>query len=210
METRAELDCLARLGVPLVQGYHLARPGPGWPQIDTETSSHLMTSEPLRTGTTLRSLLEPTVTVSDTDTADPLSWFIDDTVDLVVLIDRALRPVATITSTGPLRSLVHGILINLDTGVAQAAHRAITRSGDQRLEPLVCVDNAGRFVGIVRMERIVHTLASTTLIPSSSRAGETNGAGVELSLPGGCPTVGSSWRSELRRLAAASARVLSR
>jgi len=119
VETRAELDCLARLGVPLVQGYHLARPGPGWPQIDTETSLHLMTSEPLRTGTTLRSLLEPTVTVSDTDTADPLSWFIDDTVDLVVLIDRALRPVATITSTGPLRSLVHGILINLDTGVAQ-------------------------------------------------------------------------------------------
>lgn len=187
VETRAELDCLARLGVPLVQGYHLARPGAGWPQIDLETSLHLMTSEPMRSGMTLRSLLEPTVTVSESDTADPLSWFIDDAVDLVVLIDRVSRPVATITCTGPLRSLVHGICINLDTDVAQAAHRAITRSADQRLDPLVCVDNAGRFVGIVRMERILHTLATAYLTaaapaPSSTaslRAGETNGAGAE-------------------------------
>ena len=29
VETRAELDTLVRLGVPLLQGYHLARPGPG-------------------------------------------------------------------------------------------------------------------------------------------------------------------------------------
>ncbi len=34
IEQRAELDCLAALGVPLVQGFHLARPGRPWPLVE--------------------------------------------------------------------------------------------------------------------------------------------------------------------------------
>jgi EAL domain-containing protein (putative c-di-GMP-specific phosphodiesterase class I) len=34
IETEAELQELRRLGVPLVQGYHLGRPGEPWPEID--------------------------------------------------------------------------------------------------------------------------------------------------------------------------------
>jgi diguanylate cyclase (GGDEF)-like protein len=33
IETQAELDAVARLGVPLVQGYYLARPADAWPQL---------------------------------------------------------------------------------------------------------------------------------------------------------------------------------
>ena len=33
IETDAELDALQRIGVPLVQGFRLARPGAPWPQI---------------------------------------------------------------------------------------------------------------------------------------------------------------------------------
>jgi EAL domain-containing protein (putative c-di-GMP-specific phosphodiesterase class I) len=31
VETEAELQTIGRLGVPLVQGFYLSRPGPPWP-----------------------------------------------------------------------------------------------------------------------------------------------------------------------------------
>lgn len=158
VETREELDCLVRLGVPLVQGYHLARPGPGWPSLDMETSLHLITTTKLRGNTTLRALLEGAPTARRA--GDPRSWFADDATDLVVIVDSALRPVAIATPDGLMVSITADLRVNLDTEVNAAALRAITRPTDRRLAPLVCTDNAGRYVGIVRMERIVHLLAS--------------------------------------------------
>jgi EAL domain-containing protein (putative c-di-GMP-specific phosphodiesterase class I)/putative methionine-R-sulfoxide reductase with GAF domain len=38
VETQSELDVLAEAGVPLVQGYLLARPGPAWPTVDAARS----------------------------------------------------------------------------------------------------------------------------------------------------------------------------
>jgi EAL domain-containing protein (putative c-di-GMP-specific phosphodiesterase class I) len=47
VETAAELEALLGLGVELVQGYHLARPGRPWPEIAapgarSETASDLL------------------------------------------------------------------------------------------------------------------------------------------------------------------------
>ena len=159
VETRGELDCLSRLGVPLVQGYHLARPGPGWPQIDAETALHLLTSASLQGGRTVRSLLEATTVVSDQD-PDPFSRFADDSVDFIVVTDAMSRPVAALTPERPLRSLADDIRVNLDTDVAEVAFRTLTRPHSHRFEPVVCIDNAGRYVGIVRVERLLHTLAT--------------------------------------------------
>ena len=39
VETEAELDTLKQLGVDLVQGFHLARPGPPWPSITDPASA---------------------------------------------------------------------------------------------------------------------------------------------------------------------------
>lgn len=158
VETRDELDCLVRLGVPLVQGYHLARPGPDWPALDIETSLHLITTAKLLGNTTLRALLEGAPSARRED--DPHSWFANEMTDLVVIVDNGLRPLAIATPDAPTMSITHDLRVNLDTEVSQAALRAITRPADRRLTPLVCTDNAGRYVGIVRMERIVHMLAS--------------------------------------------------
>jgi CBS domain containing-hemolysin-like protein len=49
--------------------------------------------------------------------------------------------------------------VNVDTDPADAAHRAIVRERSSRFHPLVCIDNAGRFLGVVRMERLVGHLA---------------------------------------------------
>ena len=159
VETREELDCLSRLGVPLAQGYHLSRPGPGWPQIDPETALHLLAGASLRGGRTVRSLLETTIVVSDQD-PDPSSWFADDSVDVVVLIDTSSRPVAALSPRQPLRSLSDDIRVNLDTDVAEVAFRTLTRTAGHRFEPVVCIDSAGRYVGVVRVERLLHALAT--------------------------------------------------
>ena len=41
---------------------------------------------------------------------------------------------------------------------SRAFERAIVRARAQRFHPLVCIDDAGRYVGVVRMERLVDSL----------------------------------------------------
>jgi EAL domain-containing protein (putative c-di-GMP-specific phosphodiesterase class I) len=49
--------------------------------------------------------------------------------------------------------------IDVDTPVAEAAHRALNRAEPHRWAPVLCIDGQGRFVGVVRMERLVEQLA---------------------------------------------------
>jgi CBS-domain-containing membrane protein len=51
--------------------------------------------------------------------------------------------------------------IRVDTSVTEAAERALTRSTDRRFHPLVCVDDRGRYVGVVRMERVLSFLSAS-------------------------------------------------
>jgi EAL domain-containing protein (putative c-di-GMP-specific phosphodiesterase class I) len=157
VETRAELDTLVRLGVPLAQGFHLARPAPAWVGIDDEVAVHLMMSGRHVSGTTLRTLLTGAETADSVDAAR--AWFDLDRVDLVVILDGDSRPTCTLDQTGLVRSVGEGLRFNLDTPVAEAALRAIARPREARASVLVCTDNAGRFVGVVRMENVVKSLA---------------------------------------------------
>lgn len=51
-----------------------------------------------------------------------------------------------------------GLRVNIDTPVAEAVQRAMVRAPGQRFAPLVCIDDAGRYLGVVRMERLVDVL----------------------------------------------------
>lgn len=58
------------------------------------------------------------------------------------------------------RSLARDPLeLHVDTGLAEAAHRAMGRDEDQRFDPLFCIDSTGARVGMVRMEQLVEQLA---------------------------------------------------
>lgn len=159
VETHSELEALARLGVPLAQGYYLGRPSEPWVEVADHIRDHLLSLATPGTGPTLRSLVESARTAFSASHA--ATAFAHDEVDIVVVLDRHGRPVATLEPRGLLQA-VHdtNLQINLDTPVAQAAHRAITRSEGHRFDPLVCVDNAGRFVGLVRIERLLDFLAT--------------------------------------------------
>jgi EAL domain-containing protein (putative c-di-GMP-specific phosphodiesterase class I) len=159
IEHLGELDAVISLGVPLAQGFLLARPAPAWASIDRRAAALLRHQVPSSPEHSLRKILERTATVHDKYAA--AGAFADDATDLVVMLDEHHRPVSTMDVDG----LVHSALdpsmrVSVDTAVAEAAERAMTRPAGQRFHPLLCVDELGRYVGVVRMERVLTYLSA--------------------------------------------------
>jgi EAL domain-containing protein (putative c-di-GMP-specific phosphodiesterase class I) len=159
VETQAELETMARLGVPLAQGYYLARPGGPWPEVSGPTCRRLRSLASRSREPTLSSLLENASTAPDATSAAEV--FGRDSVDLVVVLDPRGRPVATVEARGLMTSVRNTSLhVNVDTPIAEAAQRAIKRPDGHRFHPIVCTDDRGRFVGLVHMERVLEFLAA--------------------------------------------------
>jgi hypothetical protein len=53
------------------------------------------------------------------------------------------------------------LMIGMTASLGEVARRAMTRPGEERFTPLVCCDDNGRYVGIVRVERLVEALSSS-------------------------------------------------
>lgn len=163
VETATELDTLARMGVPLVQGYHLARPSPTWAGIDPDTSLRLVTLDREQDSATLRPMVQWAPTCQDPALAtDCLK--LDGATMVVVLNDHGC-PSMTMDGAGIFTAVRDGLCLNVDTPVAAAARRAITRPRGARFDPLLCIDNAGRYVGVVPMERVVERLSQEAVPP---------------------------------------------
>ena len=65
------------------------------------------------------------------------------TVDMVVILDEAGRPVATMDEDGRVHSALDpSMRVDVDTMVTEAAERAMTRPVRQRFRPLLCVDGS--------------------------------------------------------------------
>jgi EAL domain-containing protein (putative c-di-GMP-specific phosphodiesterase class I) len=157
VERAEELDVLIRLGVPLAQGYYLGRPAADPDALDTTVAARILSQQRLTARGGLRALLEQVPTAWDRDGA--VAAFADDTVDVVVLLDRHASPTAVMDAGGIVHAVRDAALrVNVDTDVVDAVRRALVRPARHRFAPLVCTDNAGRHLGVVRMERLVERL----------------------------------------------------
>jgi EAL domain-containing protein (putative c-di-GMP-specific phosphodiesterase class I) len=157
IETAEELDVVVGLGVPLAQGYFLGRPGPAFPPMESDAGLRIVAQSRTARATGLRGLLEHVRTTAMSDAPTP---FDGDRHDIVVLLDEHGCPVATVGTDGLVHAMRDsGLRVNVDTPLGQAAQRAIVRAPAQRFAPLVCTDDAGRYVGIVRLERLVESLS---------------------------------------------------
>ncbi|MEV4639901.1 EAL domain-containing protein [Actinoplanes sp. NPDC049548] len=157
IERAGELTALADLGVPLAQGYHLGRPAAPWAPVVPDVALALGTRSRAGTGHTLRRHLEHPPVVTDAAMAG--AAFHDAAVDLVVLCDDQQRPVAVLDDrSAPVPVITPAMRVNVDSPVAEAALRAITRT--DWAQPLLCTDNAGRYVGVVRMPRLIHAIST--------------------------------------------------
>ncbi|MDJ0320846.1 EAL domain-containing protein [Pseudarthrobacter sp. PS3-L1] len=160
VETAQELDALASLGVPLLQGYFLARPAPAWATLDVDVA-HRLASRPLaKHPQILRDLVESATTAESTPRAQK-AFLADQGLDVVVLMSANGRPEALLDASGAGLGVVSpGMRANLDTPIAQALDRAMTRPASSRFHPLLVTDNAGRFAGIARLERMITALTT--------------------------------------------------
>ncbi|MDQ0736075.1 EAL domain-containing protein [Arthrobacter agilis] len=158
IERVEELDALAALGVPLVQGYLVGRPAPPWGQLDVDLALRLSARSSTAPASTVRGVVEPATTAASPRSAAEL-FVADPFLTDVVLLDGR-RPVAVLTEEAARLEVVDpGLVVNVDTPVDEALTRSITRDRSTRFAPLLVTDNAGRFVGIARMERLIGRIA---------------------------------------------------
>jgi EAL domain-containing protein (putative c-di-GMP-specific phosphodiesterase class I) len=160
VETVGELDTLAALGVPLVQGYLLGRPGPAWAQVDVDVAVRLAATHPPQQTRSVRDVLEAVPTVATVEEA-VAGFAANPDLHTLVLIDPDHRPVAVLDA-GSVRLGVFspGLKVNLDTPLTDALLRSMTRDAGVRFEPVLVTDNAGRYTGVARMERMISAVSA--------------------------------------------------
>lgn len=161
VRTPAELRALAELDVPLARGPFIGAAQPRWPTIPAGIRSVLPPARVAADGA-LRALLQQAYTTRHPDAAQSVlpdaSGF-----EYVVVIDEDARPVSLLTQGVIGRwEPIQVLTVNIDTSVADTVTRALARPRATRFSPIACTDAAGRFVGILRIERLMEHLAAET------------------------------------------------
>jgi EAL domain-containing protein (putative c-di-GMP-specific phosphodiesterase class I) len=148
IETAAELAALARLGVPLAQGWLLGRPGPGFADLAPETVQlvRAQAARVRRVGS-VAGVLRPVRQLSPGDEGPA--------VPPAVLLGPAGEPTALLLAdprTGEIYTAPVTLCVPSSTGVGEVLRRALTRPPAHRFEPVLCTDPTGAVLGLLRVE----------------------------------------------------------
>jgi EAL domain-containing protein (putative c-di-GMP-specific phosphodiesterase class I) len=168
VETYAELDLFAGMGVPLAQGFVFGRP-------DTTTSrfvdDDLAVRLKFRAGLTRHpDKIAPYVDMfsAAVQVGDGFERMLADASAEAspsrhtVIVDGAGRPRALKSLGHDGREELHPVMtVTAAEDVTEVAQRAMTRAHPARLHPLVCVDRSGCYFGIVSMDALMLALAAT-------------------------------------------------
>ena len=160
-----ELRAVAALGAPLAQGpmfgEHLAVMAP----LPGATIAALRRPEPAGTARTAAALVEPLPAlparapldiIADTFLADPRN-------DFLVLEGLDGRPAALVERAALLRGEPYErpvTCVSPSTPLPALARKLAERPELDRFQPAVCCDGQGRYVGIVRVDRLLAALGS--------------------------------------------------
>ena len=165
IERTGELDELIRLRVPLGQGFAFGRPAPGLAEVEPDVTAHIRaTYRPESAEPAVGPLIEAIPTLPEPASRREVAVLFDrlPTPEFVALVDPAGRPSGLVRRAdyergdGPVRTLM---LVTPDMPLASVTRRAMARPAERRFDPLVCWDDAGRYAGVVRIERVMDVLA---------------------------------------------------
>jgi EAL domain-containing protein (putative c-di-GMP-specific phosphodiesterase class I) len=157
VETASELRVLQQLGVPLAQGYFLARPAGPWCDLLPAALDLLEARDPsLGRIEVVRQLLEPCAVCSA-----EASW---PAGSLTVRVSASGRPLGMRFEHDNIaysRAEPELLRVKPGTPLSLIAERAVTRPERVRWDPIVCTDEAGHLVGVVRLQRLISALANS-------------------------------------------------
>ncbi|WP_375503841.1 EAL domain-containing protein [uncultured Jatrophihabitans sp.] len=147
IETESELDTLIRLGVPLGQGWALARPAPSMLAALAPTIvDHIRT-------TALRSSLDGYVA----SLVRPVEVGLQRAGSAVSLDGNGVATAVRVDDGAWLPAT----LVSPSTLVVDAARRAMTRDLQYRYAPLVCTDGQGQVIGTIGIDDLLLALCSS-------------------------------------------------
>jgi EAL domain-containing protein (putative c-di-GMP-specific phosphodiesterase class I) len=155
IETLGELDTVIGLGVPLGQGYVLARPSATMlAELGDEMGAHIRSTA---TRTSLQgniaSLIRP-VEVGTDDDRDEVLLAADGRAALVRL--DGWPPGESLGRWAPAMTMAPS------AALVEAARRAMARAPAHRFAPLVCTDGAGAVLGVVRIDDLLMALCASS------------------------------------------------
>jgi EAL domain-containing protein (putative c-di-GMP-specific phosphodiesterase class I) len=163
VERFEELDAVARLGVPLAQGWLLGRPSLRWSEMSDGVAAALAQR-------TAHSDTAPRVGNQVDRTAPCVRQlaaigFLPDEPPVVVVVDDSLQPqqlwLRNAEDPSPSGWSHPFMTARAEDQAHDVVARAMTRPPRTRFDPIVCVDAAGAYVGLVHVEHLV-TAAVTT------------------------------------------------
>ncbi|UDY34788.1 EAL domain-containing protein [Dermatobacter hominis] len=157
VETRQEAQRVHQLEIPLAQGWFYGRPAAPWTGLDPE-SRVVVDSD--RTAAGLHRLVTPLASVPSGAERAYLAEHPE--FDMVVVVDDGRRPIGLLTPESAMTGTVLEVTrANVRTTPAELAARITTRLPLDTSTPTVVTDDAGRYVGIVTVARLLHDLAAS-------------------------------------------------
>ncbi len=177
IEQPTELAALRTVGVSLGQGFLLGEPGlPDPALLDRLAADAGSVSDPDRLDSALAVLVEAAVTIGDRELPNLARSISEHVLGLAVLVNDRGEPLALLRRRGTELLTIPIAVTPLSGSVHQAGRLALARPAATRFEPLVVVDGGGRFVGLLRLERILGWLANDVeptrpVIPAAIGAG---------------------------------------
>lgn len=154
VELAPELDTVVRLGVPLAQGWALGRPAAPLSVIDLRLAERLRS---LAVGASAVGTLASVLTRETAVRAAAPSARLHQ--DPWVETDGEGCPRWLHLQGAAPQGADAFLRMHHSTALPDAAQRAMTRAAGRQFDPLVCVDDTGRYVGLVHLTDLVGALA---------------------------------------------------
>jgi EAL domain-containing protein (putative c-di-GMP-specific phosphodiesterase class I) len=166
VERAEEMAALQRLRVPLAQGYWLGMPAPAMEPVAEEQQTQIRdgrTPSPAKAGVAALMERSPAASLSGGGEAIAHVFASNPAVEHVAVLDAGKRPVAIVPRRGFFGGVARDrtpLRVELGESIASVSRRAMTRPFDERFDPVVCCDPRGRYVGVVKVERLIDGLAA--------------------------------------------------
>jgi EAL domain-containing protein (putative c-di-GMP-specific phosphodiesterase class I) len=162
LEGPGELDACIDLGVTLGQGWLLGRPVDAW-----ESTVPAAVAERIRERVRLRdaggTLASLAVAVPTASVRDEALRRLDDRADVehVVIVGDDWQPMGLVSRDDGGLSSRPPLLARAGDRVSDVARRVAARSTGVRFDPVICCDERDRLQGIVTVDRLLETLATS-------------------------------------------------